>query len=505
MDAIKMVGIVKCFGPVRANDGIDFTVKHQEIHCLLGENGTGKSTLMNILFGLYHPDAGEIFINEKKASIANPNDAYALGIGMVHQHFMLVGQLTVLENIILGKESGGFFLNRRESRARVEELVERFGFRIDLDEKVVNLSVGMKQRVEILKTLYRGADIIILDEPTAVLTPQEVEELFKILRQLKKSGKTIVFITHKLNETMSLSDRITVIRKGKVVFCCNTQDTNEKELATQMVGRQVESVVAKKGQQTGDVVLELKEVRLHERAEHTVSLTVRAGEILGIAGVDGNGQQELEEMIVGNRKVTEGSILLGGNPIHTLPVKDRKAMGIGYIPSDRHKNAMVSGFSITENFLLGYQNTPEYCKKGFIDYDRLKQDAGKQVEAFEIKVAGVEQEIGQLSGGNQQKVILGREISHDPGLVLVAQPVRGLDIGAIERVHKTLLQLKEQGKAILLISAELSEVMNLSDRIAVFYEGEASAQFTNGEYTKEEIGLFMAGKRQEVNVHEMDM
>ena len=397
MDAIKMVGIVKCFGPVRANDGIDFTVKHQEIHCLLGENGTGKSTLMNILFGLYHPDAGEIFINEKKASIANPNDAYALGIGMVHQHFMLVGQLTVLENIILGKESGGFFLNRRESRARVEELVERFGFRIDLDEKVVNLSVGMKQRVEILKTLYRGADIIILDEPTAVLTPQEVEELFKILRQLKKSGKTIVFITHKLNETMSLSDRITVIRKGKVVFCCNTQDTNEKELATQMVGRQVESVVAKKGQQTGDVVLELKEVRLHERAEHTVSLTVRAGEILGIAGVDGNGQQELEEMIVGNRKVTEGSILLGGKPIHTLPVKDRKAMGIGYIPSDRHKNAMVSGFSITENFLLGYQNTPEYCKKGFIDYDRLKQDAGKQVEAFEIKVAGVEQEIGQLS------------------------------------------------------------------------------------------------------------
>ena len=353
-----------------------------------------------------------------------------------------VGQLTVLENIILGKESGGFFLNRRESRARVEELVERFGFRIDLDEKVVNLSVGMKQRVEILKTLYRGADIIILDEPTAVLTPQEVEELFKILRQLKKSGKTIVFITHKLNETMSLSDRITVIRKGKVVFCCNTQDTNEKELATQMVGRQVESVVAKKGQQTGDVVLELKEVRLHERAEHTVSLTVRAGEILGIAGVDGNGQQELEEMIVGNRKVTEGSILLGGKPIHTLPVKDRKAMGIGYIPSDRHKNAMVSGFSITENFLLGYQNTPEYCKKGFIDYDRLKQDAGKQVEAFEIKVAGVEQEIGQLSGGNQQKVILGREISHDPGLVLVAQPVRGLDLSLI---HISVYRAGDEG------------------------------------------------------------
>lgn len=505
MDAIKMIGIVKCFGPVRANDGIDLTVKRQEIHCLLGENGTGKSTLMNILFGLYHPDAGEIYINEKKASITNPNDAYALGIGMVHQHFMLVGQLSVLENIILGKESGGLFLNRKESRRKVEELVERFGFKINLDEKVVNLSVGMKQRVEILKTLYRGADIIILDEPTAVLTPQEVDELFKILRQLKESGKTIIFITHKLNETMSLSDRITVIRKGKVVFCCDTSATNEKELATQMVGRQVESVVANKGQKTGEIVLELKDVRLHERAEHTVSLTVRAGEILGIAGVDGNGQQELEEMIVGNRKVTEGSIMMNGVPIHNLPVKERKAMGLGYIPSDRHKNAMISDFSITENFLLGYQKTPDYCRNGFINYEKLRQDAQAQVEAFEIKVAGVEQEIGQLSGGNQQKVILGREVSHDPGMILVAQPVRGLDIGAIEHVHKTLLQLKEQGKAILLISAELSEVMNLSDRIAVFYEGEASAQFVNGEYTKEEIGLFMAGKRQEVTAHEVDM
>lgn len=505
MDAIKMVGIVKCFGPVRANDGIDLTVGRQEIHCLLGENGTGKSTLMNILFGLYHPDAGDIYINEKKASISNPNDAYALGIGMVHQHFMLVNQLTVLENIILGKESGGLFLNRKESQEKVEELVERFGFKIDLHEKVVNLSVGMKQRVEILKTLYRGADIIILDEPTAVLTPQEVDELFKILRQLKENGKTIIFITHKLNETMALSDRITVIRKGKVVFCGDTSSTNEKELATQMVGRQVESIVAKTGQSTGDVVLELCNVRLHERAASPISLKVHAGEILGIAGVDGNGQQELEEMIVGNRKVTEGSILIHGNPVQDMPVKARKAMGLGYIPSDRHKNAMIAGFSITENFLLGYQESPQYCKRGFIDYEKLQQDAKEQVEAFEIKVAGVDQEIGQLSGGNQQKVILGREISHDPGLVLVAQPVRGLDIGAIERVHKTLLQLKEQGKAILLISAELSEVMNLSDRIAVFYEGEISAQFANGEYTKEEIGLYMAGKKQEVKAHEMDL
>lgn len=498
MDAIRMSGIVKCFGEVRANDGIDFTVQRQEIHCLLGENGTGKSTLMNILFGLYHPDAGEIYINEKKAAIANPSDAYLLGIGMVHQHFMLVNQLTVLENIILGKESGGILLNHRENRNKVEELSQRFGFKIDLDEKVVNLSVGLKQRVEILKTLYRGADIIILDEPTAVLTPQEVEELFKILRQLKEHGKTIVFITHKLNETMSLSDRITVIRKGKVVFRCCTCDTNEKELATRMVGRQVESIVSEKSKNNGAVVLKLDQVRLHKRAGSTVSLQVHEGEILGIAGVDGNGQQELEEMIVGNRKVEEGVITMDGVSVQEIPAKARKAMGLGYIPSDRHKHAMISDFSITENFLLGYQDNPRYCRKGMIAYKHLEEDAKKQVDAFEIKVAGVGQKIGQLSGGNQQKVIFGREISHSPRLMLVAQPIRGLDIGAIERVHKTLLKLKEEGKAILLISAELSEVMNLSDRIAVLYEGEVSAEFEAGACTKEEIGLFMAGKKQEV-------
>lgn len=495
MDAIKMTGIVKCFGPVRANDGINFTVKEQEIHCLLGENGTGKSTLMNILFGLYHPDEGEIFIHGKKANIANPNDAYALGIGMVHQHFMLVNQLTVLENIIIGKEQGGLFLDRKKSREAVEKLVERFGFKIDLDEKVGNLSVGMRQRVEILKTLYRGADIIILDEPTAVLTPQEVEELFKILRQLKKDGKTIVFITHKLNETMELSDRITVIRKGKVVVECDTSETSEKKLATQMVGRSVETIVAKKHDDSGKVVLELDQVRLQEKAQSTVSLNVHAGEILGIAGVDGNGQQELEAMIIGNQKVKEGTIRINGVSVEHMSVRDRKKLGVGYIPSDRHQNAMVPSFSITENFLLGYQEDPMYCKNGFVRYENVKKDAQIQVEKFETKIAGLDQAIGELSGGNQQKVIFGREISHDPDLMVVAQPVRGLDIGAIEKVHRTLLELKNQGKAILLISAELSEVMNLSDRIAVLYEGEISAAFDNGKYTKEEIGLFMTGKR----------
>ena len=453
MDAIKMTGIVKCFGPVRANDGINFTVKEQEIHCLLGENGTGKSTLMTILFGLYHPDEGEIFIHGKKANIANPNDAYALGIGMVHQHFMLVNQLTVLENIIIGKEQGGLFLDRKKSREAVEELVERFGFKIDLDEKVGNLSVGMRQRVEILKTLYRGADIIILDEPTAVLTPQEVEELFKILRQLKKDGKTIVFITHKLNETMELSDRITVIRKGKVVVECDTSETSEKKLATQMVGRSVETIVAKKHDDSGKVVLELDQVRLQEKAQSTVSLNVHAGEILGIAGVDGNGQQELEAMIIGNQKVKEGTIRINGVSVEHMSVRERKKLGVGYIPSDRHQNAMVPSFSITENFLLGYQKDPMYCKNGFVRYENVKKDAQTQVEKFETKIAGLDQAIGELSGGNQQKVIFGREISHDPDLMVVAQPVRGLDIGAIEKVHRTLLELKYQVKAFLLISA----------------------------------------------------
>ena len=315
-------------------------------------------------------------------------------------------------------------------------------------------------------------------------------------------SKTIIFITHTLNETMSLSDRITVIRKGKVVFKCDTADTNERELATQMVGRSVETVVAKQGTSPGECVLELQNVRLLDKAQNTVSLTVHAGEIVGIAGVDGNGQQELEAMITGNQKVTEGSIRINGVSAEKLSVKERKKLGLGYIPSDRHRNAMISGFSIAENFLLGYQENPEYCKRGFLQLDRLRSDAKQQAERFDTRYAGLDQQIGQLSGGNQQKIIFARETCHDPGFMLVSQPVRGLDIGAIEKVHKTLLELKEQGKAILLISAELSEVMNLSDRIAVLYEGEISALFENSAYTKEEIGLFMTGKKQEVSTDE---
>ena len=502
MYAIDMRKITKRFPGVLANDQIDFQVEKQQIHCLLGENGCGKTTLMNVLFGLYHQDEGEVHIHGKKAEIQNPHDAYRLGIGMVHQHFMLVSQMTVLENIIMGNECGNYFLDRKASAAAVQELIDRFGFQLDLKSKVADLSVGTKQRIEIVKTLYRGADIIILDEPTAVLTPQEVGELFNILRQLRKDGKTIVFITHKLGETMEISDKVTVLQKGRKVRTLNTADTSPEELAALMVGRSVENVVSERGGATGDVVISLQGLVLNEKTRNPVNLEIRAGEILGIAGVEGNGQQELEELLVGIRPVKEGTITISGMDVTRMAVSQRKALGLGYIPADRHRNAILSSFSVKENYLLGYQDSPRYRKHGFVNYKQLESDAHQMVEQFRVKVADIEHTIGTLSGGNQQKVVLSREVAHEPVLVIAAQPVRGLDIGAIENVHKTLLRLKEEGKAILLISAELSEVLNLSDRIAVLYEGEISAEFQNGAYDKEQIGLFMAGKHLKEGKHE---
>ena len=495
MYAIDMRNITKRFPGVLANDQVNLQVEEKQIHCLLGENGCGKSTLMNILFGLHQPDGGELYIRERKTRISNPNDAYQLGIGMVHQHFMLVNQMTVLENIILGNECGSFLLDRKSSRQKVLALVTEFGFKLNLDDRVADLSVGMKQRVEIVKTLYRGADIIILDEPTAVLTPQEVSELFKILKQLQKEGRTIIFITHKLNETMELSNQVTVLRKGQKVATVNTKDTTPEELASLMVGRSVEHVVSERKQTDGEVILKIEELMVNSKAVHPVNLALRAGEILGIAGVEGNGQQELEELLVGTIAVKNGKLFLSGQDITRLPVAKRKKLGIGYIPADRHKNAMISSFSVAENYLLGFEHDACYHHRGFVKRKQLKADAHRLIEEFTVKAAGIDHPIGTLSGGNQQKVILGREVSHNPVLVIAAQPIRGLDIGAIEYVHKTLLRLKAEGKAILLISAELSEIMNLSDRIAVFYEGEISAQFPNGAYNKEEIGLFMAGKK----------
>lgn len=494
--AIEMNHITKSFGEVVANSDISFDVKTNEVHCLLGENGTGKTTLMNVLFGLHQADSGEVLINGKESQIKNPKDAFKSGIGMVHQHFMLVEQLTVLQNIILGKEQGKFFIDYKKARKTVEELVKKYNFKIDIDAKVSDLSVGIKQRVEIIKTLYRGADVIILDEPTAVLTPQEVSELFKILESLKKDGKTIIFITHKLNETMEISDRVTVLRKGKKVITTETSKVSPEILAKHMVGRDVKTVVNEENNHCqGKASLEINNLKLLEKSDHKVSFSIKAGEIFGVAGVEGNGQLELEELLVGLREANpDSTISLLGHDLKTLGIKERKDLGIGYIPSDRHKRAMVESFSIKENYLLGYQDLEKYTSSNFIKDAVLKSTAEKNISDFNIKLGTMTDPISSLSGGNQQKVILSREVSMGPDLIIAAQPVRGLDIGAIEFIHQTLINLKKQGKAILLISAELSEVMNMSDRYAVLYEGEFKVIAEKNQLTREQVGLLMAGE-----------
>lgn len=498
--AIEMKNITKQFPGVLANDNITLQVKKQEVHSLLGENGSGKSTLMNILFGLQQPDAGAIYINGDKASISNPEDAHNLGIGMVHQHFMLVEQMSALENIILGNESPGFFLDKEDSYRKVEDLVKKYGFQLNLNEKVANLSIGMKQRVEILKTLYRGAETVIFDEPSAVLTPQEVEELFEIIETLKQNGKTIIFITHKLNEIMEVADTITVIRRGQKITTINKSDTNSKYLANQMVGRDVETIVAKSNEYNGDVVLKLNGVKMLDNAKGNISLEIRAGEILGIAGVEGNGQLQLEETITGLIDSDDEKIFLNGIDIGKLNPAKRKALGIGYIPSDRFRRAILPTFSVKENFLLGFHESEPFIKKGFIQDKLLRKHSDDMIKEFDIRVPNSSIPIGNLSGGNQQKVVLARETSQGPQLIIAAQPTRGLDVGAIEYVHRTLLELRDKGKAILLISAELTEVMNLSDRIAVMYEGEIQGTLSSEEFSKERIGLLMAGDREEAVV-----
>lgn len=493
---IEMKNITKRFSNVTANENINFSVKRQEIHSLLGENGAGKSTLMNVLFGLYKADEGRIYINGQPANITSPRAAYNLGLGMVHQHFMLVNRLSVLENVILGQEHGKFKLDLKRSYEIVSGLSAKYGFNLNLDAKVEDLSVGMKQRVEILKALYRGADIIILDEPTAVLTPQEVDELMNILLDMKQQGKTIIFITHKLNETMKIADRITVLRNGKTISTVNKEDVTPEELARLMVGRDVNFQLEKAKRVNGKTVLSLKDIKLLTKNEKTIDLEVHAGEILGIAGVEGNGQKELEEIIVGISRIKGGSIHLNGKNISSLSTKKRKTMGLGYIPSDRHKRAMLSNFSLAENYLLGYHFHLPFSKYGIIQKRVLNGHSEKMISEFGVKASGSEQKIGNLSGGNQQKVIVSREVSQDPCVIVAAQPIRGLDIGAIEYIHRTLLKLRDEGKAILLISAELTEILGLSDRIAVLYEGEIMALKEAEEYTYEEIGLLMAGRRE---------
>lgn len=503
---IEMNHIRKEFPGIVANDDITLNLKKGEIHALLGENGAGKSTLMSVLFGLYQPEKGEILKNGEKVSINNPNDATALGIGMVHQHFKLVDVFTVLDNIILGAETTGKLgiLKKKEARKKVMELSQKYGLHIDVDAKVEDITVGMQQRVEILKMLYRDNEILIFDEPTAVLTPQEIEELMEIMRGFAKEGKSILFITHKLNEIMAVSDRVTVLRKGKYVGTVNTKDTNQQELSNMMVGRPVQLEVNKKEAEPKDVILEVRNLRVpaktHKKdAVRGVSFNVRAGEILCVAGIDGNGQTELIHGITGLDKISEGSIKLLGKEISNLSIKKKNDTGMSHVPEDRHKHGLILPFTLEQNFVLQRFKEPEFNKKGFIDFANMRNYANRLIEEYDVRSGqGPITTARSMSGGNQQKAIIARELDRDKPLIIAVQPTRGLDVGAIEHIHGQLISERDKGKAILLVSLELDEVLSLSDRIIVMYEGEIVGELDPKQTTPEELGLYMSGaKRQE--------
>lgn len=498
MYAVEMKDIIKRFGSFTANNGITLLVKKGEIHCLLGENGAGKSTLMNILFGLYRQDSGEIRINGKPVENHSPLAASRMGLGMVHQHFMLVDALSVWENVVVGLEPGGFRIDRKESIREVQELSDRYHFELNAEEQVGNLSVGMKQRVEILKTVYRGAEIIIMDEPTAVLSPPEVEQFLMILRDMRADGKTIIFITHKLKETLAVADRITVLRAGKSVSTIEAGNASARELAGMMVGHEVDLEIERPFNEAGGAVLSVEGLRLLPNAASTVSFDIREGEIFGIAGVEGNGQKQLEEMIMGLIKCREGRISVLGKDVTKLGTRKRRQLGIGYIPSDRLNRALLSSFSLEDNYLLGKQFSDNYVRHGIVRHKAVKEAAGTLMREYDVRAAGMDQAAGSLSGGNQQKLVVGREASDEPKLIIACQPVRGLDIGAIHYIHEILLKLRKEGKAILLISAELTDIQQLSDRIAVLYKGEILAARKNEDFTEEEIGLLIAGHREAV-------
>lgn len=497
--ALEMKNITKRFPLVVANDKVNFTVYKGEIHALVGENGAGKSTLMSILYGLYQADSGEIFINGEKVNITNPNVAINLKIGMVHQHFMLVPPLTVTENIILGMEpiKNNIFIDMEDATKRVEELSKSMGFKIDSKAKIEDISVGIQQRVEIIKVLYRGADILIMDEPTAVLTPQEVEELFGILNSLKKQGKTIIFITHKLNEVKAISDRITVMRDGKVVGVKNTKDTNQEEIANMMVGRKVLLQVDKKEHKFGKTVLKVNKLNaLNSKklpALKEVSFEIREGEILGIAGVEGNGQTELVEVITGLRPALSGKIFLYDKEITDYSPRNIREQKIAHIPEDRRQRGIISDFTVSENLILGSHYLPPFNKGLSLNISEINSHADKLIEEYDIRPSDSYNLLKSLSGGNQQKVIVARELFGEPRLLVAAQPTRGLDVGSIEFVHSQILKERDKGKAILLISADLDEILSLSDRIAVIYEGEIVDVLDPKKTEEKEIGLLMTG------------
>jgi general nucleoside transport system ATP-binding protein len=495
---LEMRGIRKEFPGVIANDDVSFDVRRGEVHALLGENGAGKSTLMNILYGLYRPDGGEIRLNGKAVAFSSARDAIQAGIGMVHQHFMLIPVMTVAENIVLGNEPvrEGIFLNEAAADRRVSDMAKAFRFEVDPDALVKDISVGQQQRVEIMKAHYRNADILILDEPTAVLTPQEATDLFEILRTLQREGMSIIFISHKLNEVLDIADRITVLRRGKTIETVPRQGATEESLARAMVGREVLLRVEKGHAQPGDVLLSVRDLhvrddRLIEKVRG-VSFEVRAGEIVGIAGVDGNGQTELIDALTGLQRIESGTVAIAGHELKHARARAALDAGIGHIPEDRQRRGLVLDFTIAENIALhDYAKAPD-ARWGWIFPKRMVQRAKTLIGEFDIRGGGPFTPAGGLSGGNQQKVVAAREISRDPSVLIAAQPTRGLDVGAIEFLHRRLVTERNEGRAILLVSLELDEILSLSDRILVFYEGQIVAEHT-GEVSEDEIGLEMLG------------
>ena len=500
---IEMNHIRKEFPGIVANDDITLQLRKGEIHALLGENGAGKSTLMSVLFGLYQPEAGTIKKDGVEVKINNPNDATALGIGMVHQHSKLIELFTALDNIILGAETTSKlgFLKKKEARKKVQALSEKYGLKVNLDAKVEDITVGMQQRVEILKMLYRDNDILIFDEPTAVLTPQEIDELMEIMRGFAKEGKSILFITHKLNEIMAVSDRVTVLRKGKYIGTVDTKDTNKQELSNMMVGRPVQLEIKKEESHPTDVVLKVEGLtvpsKVHKNdAVKDVSLEVRKGEIVCLAGIDGNGQTEFIYGLTGLEKATSGRITLCGRDISNASIRKRSQAGMSHIPEDRHKHGLVLGYTLEQNLVLQKYLEPRFQNHGFIKFDEVRKYAEKLIEDYDVRSGQGPITIARsMSGGNQQKAIIARELDRDEPLIVAVQPTRGLDVGAIEHIHKQLIAERDKGKAVLLVSLELDEVLGLSDRILVLYEGEIVGELDPKKTDAQELGLYMSGAK----------
>lgn len=501
---IEMRNITKEFPGIKANDNITLQLKRGEIHALLGENGAGKSTLMSVLFGLYKPEEGEILKNGEVVKINDPNDATALGIGMVHQHFKLVECFTVLDNIILGAEDTRFgFIKKADAREKVSQLSEKYGLHVDVDEKIEDITVGMQQRTEILKMLYRDNEILIFDEPTAVLTPQEIDELMQIMRNLATEGKSILFITHKLNEIMAVADRCTVLRKGRYVGTVDIKDTTKENLSQMMVGRPVEFVVEKAPAQPKSEVLKVEGLsvksKVHKKlAVNNVSFSVRSGEIVCIAGIDGNGQSELVYGLTGLEPVAAGKVTLNGEDVTKSSIRFRNTHGISHIPEDRHKHGLVLDYTLEQNMVLQRYFEPEFQKHGFIKFNNVREYSDKLIEQYDVRSGqGSVTVVRSMSGGNQQKAVVAREMDREHSLLIAVQPTRGLDVGAIEYIHNQLVAKRDEGSAVLLVSFELDEVMNLADRILVMYEGEIVGQLDPKTTTVQELGLYMAGAKRE--------